>query len=150
MKVEARKDSDDDSAEGDDDPFALATGERIDVTKFAKSVFVDLKSKSIQAMRTLEAKDFENEERLAYLAMAILDVYKDSENTSDFDDNCVREVIALAGMNHPKVYRRLLEQLIHDIENDHLLHPEKLKYMAAVLIHLAEKDACEASEYCSA
>ena len=86
-------------------------------------------------------------DHLCDLAAGILDIYRESEDSAEFDSDCLKEVITLAGMRHPLVYRRLLEQLISDIDNDNLLQPEKLKGLASVLLHVtSHRDGVERTE----
>jgi len=52
-------------------------------------------------------------------------------------------------MRHAEVYRRLLAQLLSDIDNDHLLAPDKLRCLAAVLLAVAGRPRAEAQDFCT-
>ena len=69
--------------------------------------------------------------------MGILDTYREIEDSADFDDDCLREIVTLGGIKDPEIYKILLRQFISDIDNDHLLKPEKLRGLAGVLLNVA-------------
>jgi len=39
-------------------------------------------------------------ELLSSLALSILEIYRETEDTREMDDDCLKEVISLSGMKH--------------------------------------------------
>ena len=83
------------------------------------------------------------------LCLGILDTYREIEDSAEFDDDCLREIVTLGGIRDPGIYKTLLSQFIADIDNDHLLKPEKLRGLAAVLLNVAGMEKQRCKEYCS-
>ena len=78
----------------------------------------------------------------------MLDIYREKEDGSYIGENELREITSLAGMKNPEIYRRILNQLIADIDNDALLDAFKLKLLGAVLLPVAGSPDNSDQKYC--
>jgi hypothetical protein len=80
--------------------------------------------------------------------MGILDIYKEKEDGSYIGEEELKEIVVLAGMKNPEIFRRVLSQLIADIDNDSIFDAYKLKLLAAILIPVVGSPENNRGEYC--
>lgn len=83
------------------------------------------------------------------IANEILDIYRENEDSSVLGDEQLKEIAELSGMKNPKIYQRLLSQLLSDIDNDAILILSKLKLLAAVLLQISGQPRNNTGQYCS-
>jgi hypothetical protein len=88
-------------------------------------------------LKTVGYKDAIDKIELEQLASGILDIYREKEDASYIGQEELKEITALAGMKNPEIYKRILSQLIADIDNDTLLDAYKLKLLGAILLPAA-------------
>ena len=85
------------------------------------------------------------------LALNILQTYVEKQDSAEFDEQSLKEVVLLGGMKDPFIYRQLLKTVVSDIDNDSLLEAFKLRCLATVLLYIVAADPSKQSikSYCN-
>ena len=69
--------------------------------------------------------------------MGILDIYREKEDHAYIGEEELVEITVLSGMKNVEVYKRVLSQLIADIDNDTIFDAYKIKLLGAMLLPVA-------------